>query len=144
ASGGRDRTVRLWELATGKERHRCEGHLGPISKLAFSADGRILASASGDTSVLVWSVRGSPRQRVAADLSPDRLNSLWNDLASDDASKAYQAMATLSAVPKQTATWLQQHLPASTAAAPPQMARLIADLDAERFAVREKAEQELE
>ena len=31
-----------------------EGHLGRVDALAFSADGKRLASASNDSTVLVW------------------------------------------------------------------------------------------
>src|SRR5262249_594176 len=31
--------IRLWETATGKERHRFSGHIGYLKQLAFSPDG---------------------------------------------------------------------------------------------------------
>ncbi len=54
ASGGDDHTVRLWDVATGKELRKFIGHEGAIGTLAFSKDGKLLASGSDDTSVLVW------------------------------------------------------------------------------------------
>jgi WD40 repeat protein len=44
ASASHDRTVRLWEAATGKEVLRLPGHSHPVACVAFSRDGRSLAS----------------------------------------------------------------------------------------------------
>ena len=137
ASGSMDRTVRLWELATWKERRRYEGHLGSISKLAFSTDGLTLASASGDTSVLLWSVmEGDPRQR--------RLEKLWDDLACDDAPRAWRAVCTLVEARALAIPWLKDHLKGQSAADRDRMAHLIADLDSDQFSVRRQAALELE
>jgi dipeptidyl aminopeptidase/acylaminoacyl peptidase len=146
ASGSMDRTVRLWELATGKERRRYEGHLGAISKLAFTADGRILASAGGDTSVLVWSVTGRDSRQRQPDgtLAPRRLEELWSDLASDDASRAWRAACTLAAASQQTLRWIEKHVRAASLADTKRIARLIADLDSGQFATRQQAARELE
>ena len=46
--------VRLWEVATGKERGRFVGHAGQINAVAFSSDGRLLATASDDSSIGIW------------------------------------------------------------------------------------------
>ncbi len=53
--------VMLWELATGRVRGRFTGHRGPVLGLAFSPDGRTLASASQDTTALLWDLTGGAR-----------------------------------------------------------------------------------
>jgi WD40 repeat protein/serine/threonine protein kinase/Flp pilus assembly protein TadD len=47
ASGSLDKTVRIWDLTTGKESHTLQGHKQIVLGLAWSADGRLLASGSG-------------------------------------------------------------------------------------------------
>jgi WD40 repeat protein len=56
-----DKTLRIWETATGKERP-LEGHWDVITSAAFSPDGKILASASLDQTIRFWNV-DSGKQR---------------------------------------------------------------------------------
>jgi WD40 repeat protein len=56
ASGSADRTVRLWEVASGQERRTLQGHDGEVTSLAFSPDGATLASGSADNTVRLWEV----------------------------------------------------------------------------------------
>src|SRR5262249_4686589 len=56
ASGGIDRTVRLFDRATGNEIRAFYGHEGFIRGLAFSLDGKWLLSASADASLKLWEV----------------------------------------------------------------------------------------
>jgi WD40 repeat protein len=44
ATGGLDKTVRLWGAATGKERATLKGHTERIDCLAFAPDGKALAA----------------------------------------------------------------------------------------------------
>jgi mono/diheme cytochrome c family protein len=64
ASGGDDRTIRLWEIPTGKSLGRLEGDSAEIYALAFSADGKLLASAGRDRVVRLWDVQNR-KQRFA-------------------------------------------------------------------------------
>jgi WD40 repeat protein len=55
ATAGWDPTIRLWDVATAKER-RLEGHRGTVTSLAWSADGKTLVSGNNDGTALVWDV----------------------------------------------------------------------------------------
>jgi WD40 repeat protein len=46
--------VRLWDVAGGKKLRKYEGHEGPISGLAFTPDGKQLATASIDQTIRLW------------------------------------------------------------------------------------------
>jgi WD40 repeat protein/serine/threonine protein kinase len=54
ASAGEDTTARIWNSHTGKLVHTFRGHLGLVSSVAFSPDGKFLVSGSRDKTVKVW------------------------------------------------------------------------------------------
>jgi RNA polymerase sigma factor (sigma-70 family) len=146
ASGSSDGTVRLWEVLTARERRRFSGHRGGVLSLAFSADGRRLVSGGEDTLGLVWDVLGLARtgRASAADLSAKELSTLWAELASPDAARGHAAMGELASRPRQAAALLRERLRPAAEVAPERLARLVADLGSETFAVRQKAARELE
>jgi WD40 repeat protein len=48
ATASHDRTVKLWDLGTRRLLRTLRGHTLPIERVAFSPDGRLLATVSGD------------------------------------------------------------------------------------------------
>jgi WD40 repeat protein len=56
-SGSIDDLVRLWDVETGKEIRRFEGHTGSVFSVAFSPDGRYALSGSIGDAVRLWEVK---------------------------------------------------------------------------------------
>ncbi len=56
ASGSRDKTIKLWELGTGKQIRTLWGHSNWVWSVAFSPDGKTLFSGSGDKTLKIWQI----------------------------------------------------------------------------------------
>jgi RNA polymerase sigma factor (sigma-70 family) len=139
-----DRIVHLVNPWTGKELKRLEGHGARVDHLAFSPDGRRLASGSRDTTGLVWDVAAALPARKNVQLSAKELKDCWADLAADDAGRAYRAVRLLARAPGPAAALIGEHLQPVPFPRREAVRRLLAALDSKQFAEREKATRELE
>lgn len=141
AVGDSDGIIHLLEMATGKVRRRLTGHRGGISALLFFADGKRLISGSIDTTALIWDLTGRPGAKTKP-LSAADLDVCWRDLGGDNAEAADRAIRRLAASPAEALPYLEKKL--QPPPEPQRMAQLIADLDSDEFAVRDRAFKELE
>jgi WD40 repeat protein len=53
-----DKTLRLWELATGNTTRRFVGHTNDVLSVSFSADNRQIVSGSRDRTIKLWNTLG--------------------------------------------------------------------------------------
>jgi RNA polymerase sigma factor (sigma-70 family) len=145
---GKDRTIELWEVLTGKIRRRFRGHrTGAVFNdgvpLAFSPDGKTLLSGSNDTTVLIWDV-ARLQEELPTRLSETELKGLWRDLAEGDAGRADRAIWTFAATGGQCLPFLERQLRPTKIVEVERLTRLIADLDNDQFAIRNRATHELD
>ncbi|MFO0968461.1 MAG: PQQ-binding-like beta-propeller repeat protein [Gemmataceae bacterium] len=56
ASGAWDGSIRVWNLASGAERWKLQGHDGQVDALAFSPDGALLVSGGREAGVCLWNL----------------------------------------------------------------------------------------
>jgi RNA polymerase sigma factor (sigma-70 family) len=142
ATGSADGAVRVWELATGGERFRLEGHRGSVLSLAYSTDGTLLASGSLDRSVVTWDATGAflpidPKHRLKD------VADAWVRLTDRDAAVGFAAVRYLVAQPAEAVPLFAKHLPPVPAPDPKAVAGLIEKLGSATAAEREAAEKEL-
>jgi RNA polymerase sigma factor (sigma-70 family) len=142
AAGGMGARVVLWEVASGAEVVAPAGHSGwGVLRVCFTPDGRRLITAGSDTTALVWDL---PTLALGARPAPADPERLWADLSEADAARAWRATWRLAAAPREAVALLRRRLRPAEPPDAARLSRLVAALDAERFAERERAARELE
>ncbi len=131
-TSGVDGSVRLWEVATGQEVLRLNGHAGDVKQVAFGADSRTVLSCGEDAQAYLWTLRPP----IENEAKPS-LDALWAALR-DEPAKAYRAIWALSEA-QDAAVFLRGKLAPVKPVVEERLKKLIGDLESDTFAVRESA-----
>lgn len=118
-------------------------HLGPVTCLAFSPDGKFLATGGADQVVYVWRVEHffKPGELPKPKAS---LVDYWPVLAELDAGNAHRAMAQLQRRPQDTSGLLRKQIKPAVVTESKVIDKHLRDLASGNFAVRSQANLALE
>ena len=137
---GRGQQVHVFEVATGKELGRLKGNNGAVFTGAFAPDGKSLASAGANTTVLVWDTTAfMARAGAFPELTAEGREAAWATLASSDAAKAFDAIVALAAS-REAVPFLSERLKPATAVDAERVNRLITEIRRQqvRFCARKQ------
>ena len=138
-----DSQIVVWDVPTGRLLGKRAGSYW-MRHVQFTPDGRRLLTASQDTTGVVWDADPLLRRLPRAVNAAADMPAAWAKLGGDDAMAAWQAQAAMLNAPDQALAILKEALKPAAAADEAQIQRWLAELEDERFAVREQAAAALE
>ncbi|MBX9625488.1 MAG: PQQ-binding-like beta-propeller repeat protein, partial [Gemmataceae bacterium] len=138
-----DRSVTVYELATGVIRQRLRGHRNDVNQLAFTPDGRRLVSVSTDGTGLVWDV-GPPAPAGPVGTSDADRQKRWEALGSADPATAEMARGEWAADPAGLVAVAERLLKPAPPPTDAEVDALVDRLGADEFADREAAARALD
>ncbi|MBI3821881.1 MAG: WD40 repeat domain-containing protein [Planctomycetes bacterium] len=135
----------VFDAWTGARLGTLPGHAALVGALAFSPDGKTLASASGDHTILLWKNDVPLAVKPAkAEPSAKQLDAWWEALGNNNAALAHRALAEVVAHPAQAVRLTAERLRPAPPVDVEQIARLIKDLDSADFKTRQQASAAIE
>jgi WD40 repeat protein len=133
-SHAEDLSVRVWEVATGRQVRRFDGHNTGVAQVAVAPDGRSAFSSGADGFVYQWDLTPAPYVG-----SKRQLDDLWAAAAEIDPALAVPAAWAIVTSSAASQAFVAQRLPPFAAARREQIAKWLVDLDSANFAEREVA-----
>jgi WD40 repeat protein len=88
-TGGRDKSVREWEVTSGKQLRSFQGHREEVTSVAIRPDGRQVASASAEGAIRLWDLSPADEHKALTDAT----DALWAVAVSPDARRVAAAGA---------------------------------------------------
>ena len=140
--------IQVWDPIRNSTRCQINHIPGAVGSQALSPDGKTLATTvKGGKQIFLWkaTARQLAQQGPPLDLNMQDLTALWADLANPDAEKADGAWRKLGAAGDSAVPFVRQQIRSIAVPASKLMPieKLIAELDSDQFATRERATREL-
>jgi WD40 repeat protein len=131
-------SIRLVDPLTAEALGKLAGHLGRVNCIAFSGDGKLMASGGADQQVLVWDTTTPAFRAKRVEAGNQDLDQLWADLAGE-AARGYRAVRALDANPSRSVPFLRERLRPVAPVPAATIAKAIEDLESKNFRERRKA-----
>ena len=93
SGGALEGTVRLWDATTGKNTVELKGHSVAVQCVAFSPDGKTIASG-GDRTVRLWDVKTGKNTAVFREPQLDHIDGIYSVAFSSDGKTVASAGST--------------------------------------------------
>jgi WD40 repeat protein len=123
-----DPTVRLYRLSDGNEMASFKGHTKGVTCIAFSPDGKRIASGSLDCTAIVWDVDDTLLAAAAAPKGDKDFARRWGTLRDGKPLEALEAVASLAAAKDDGVAWLEGKLAPVPKPDPAQVRKWLAQL----------------
>ncbi len=137
-----DDEVFVRDLESGKDAFAFEPEGDRVTGLAFAPDGQTIASTTVDGTVMLWHV--GPGKFAPAGPVESVLAIWWADLAGDDMARVHRAIWGFASHPVEAAAFLKTRTVPASGPGRAKIAKWLAELDHDRYVVREAAMTELQ
>lgn len=135
-----ERMLLFYDALTGKELGQLKHDVG-LRPLAFTPDGKRLATGVDDGTILIWEVGKFTFRSEKRHLSPGEIEMSWRDLAGE-IRPAVEAMARLEESPTQALALFRERLGPAEPISPERIQMLIKNLEDRSYAKREAVTRE--
>lgn len=150
------KSIRVWDLATRREKHQVPlsktsssinpNQIGMRATAHLTPDGRRLLTPESDGTLLIWDLSPAFPSQISEskNIELERIASWWADLAQADPAVAYAAVWSLTDAPADAVALFQKQMKPAVDADFEKVRKLVKELDDDRFEVRQTASRELE